>query len=25
MERMLRIAVDNILGFLAGKPQNIVV
>jgi D-3-phosphoglycerate dehydrogenase len=25
MERMLRIAVDNILGFFAGKPQNIVV
>jgi D-3-phosphoglycerate dehydrogenase len=25
MERMLRIALDNILGFLAGKPQNIVV
>ncbi|HVZ01527.1 MAG TPA: C-terminal binding protein [Dongiaceae bacterium] len=25
MERMLRIALDNILGFLAGKPQNIIV
>jgi D-3-phosphoglycerate dehydrogenase len=25
MERMLRMAVDNILGFFAGKPQNIVV
>jgi phosphoglycerate dehydrogenase-like enzyme len=25
MERMLRIAVDNILGFFAGKPQNIIV
>jgi D-3-phosphoglycerate dehydrogenase len=25
MERMLRIALDNILGFFAGKPQNIVV
>lgn len=24
MERMLRIALDNILGFLAGKPQNLV-
>ncbi len=25
MERMQRMALDNILGFLAGKPQNIVV
>ncbi len=25
MERMLRMAMDNILGFFAGKPQNIIV
>jgi lactate dehydrogenase-like 2-hydroxyacid dehydrogenase len=25
MERMLRIGLDNILGFFAGKPRNIVV